>query len=54
MVFDENSGLVRVWVGLLNKENSPYTIDSVPNIGNLRDVVSSLYTPKESSETVTE
>ena len=38
-MFDENSGLVKTWVRLLKKKNSKYTIDDVPEIDNLVDVV---------------
>ena len=41
-MFNENSGLVRVWVRLLSQENSRYTIKDIPNISNLREVVLSL------------
>lgn len=41
-MFNENSGLVRVWVRLLSKENSRYTSKDIPNISNLREVVLSL------------
>lgn len=38
-MFNENSGLVIIWVRLIKAPNSNYTIDDVPNISNLRDVV---------------
>ena len=41
-MFNENSGLVRVWVRLLSQENSRYTLKDIPNISNLREVVLSL------------
>lgn len=41
-MFNENSGLVRVWLRLLSQENSRYTPKDVPNISNLREVVLSL------------
>ena len=37
MVFTKNSGLVMVWVGLVL--NGTYTLDSVPNVYNLKTVV---------------
>lgn len=37
MKFDENSGLVKTWVRLV--ESKQYSKDQVPNIGNLREVV---------------
>lgn len=36
-MFDENSGLVKTWVTLIRK--GVYTIDSVPSLSNLREVV---------------
>lgn len=41
-MFNEKSGLVKIWVGLvLNPENN-YTIDDVPNISNLKEVVAAI------------
>ena len=37
MVFTENSGLVKVWVSLVLA--GTYTIDQVPNLFNLKEVV---------------
>ena len=37
MKFDENSGLVKTWVRLV--ESGQYSKEQVPNIGNLREVV---------------
>lgn len=37
MIFNENSGLVKTWVRLVESEQ--YSKDQVPNIGNLREVV---------------
>ena len=37
MKFDENSGLVKTWVRLV--ESKHYSKEQVPNIGNLREVV---------------
>ncbi|GCD83656.1 hypothetical protein PTHTG4_27200 [Parageobacillus thermoglucosidasius] len=37
MVFTENSGLVKVWVSLVL--NGTYTLDQVPNLSNLKEVV---------------
>ena len=42
MTFDKNNALAKTWVKMLKKTNSPYTIDDVPNIGNLREVVKEL------------
>lgn len=41
-MFNENSGLVKVWVRLLTQKNSKYTIEDIPEIDNLRLVVQSL------------
>ena len=41
-MFNKDSGLVQVWVRLLKEENSGYTINDVPEISNLREVVASL------------
>lgn len=38
-MFNKDSGLVKIWVRLLTKENSKYTIDDIPSISNLRDIV---------------
>ncbi len=37
MNFNENSGLVKTWVRLV--ESGQYSKEQVPNIGNLREVV---------------
>lgn len=37
--FDKDSGLVKLWLDALKKPDSIYTIDSVPNISNLREIV---------------
>ena len=42
MVFNKNSALVKIWVRLILTNPDKFTIDSVPAIGNLREVVSSL------------
>lgn len=39
MMFNKNSGLVKIWVRLLTQENSPYKIENIPNISNLREMV---------------
>lgn len=41
-MFNENSGLVKVWVRLLTQKNSVYTIEDIPEIDNLRLVVQNL------------
>lgn len=42
MEFTENSALVKIWERLIITSPDKYTIDIVPAIGNLREVVSSL------------
>ena len=37
MVFTENSGLVKVWVSLIL--NGTHTLDQVPDLFNLKEVV---------------
>lgn len=39
MVFTKDSGLVKVWVGLVLNPDSNYTLDSVPALFNLKEVV---------------
>jgi hypothetical protein len=39
-MFNENSGLVKAWVNLINQ--GAYTLEQVPNLSNLREVVASL------------
>lgn len=36
-MFNENSGLVKVWVGLVM--NGTYTVERVPKLSNLKEVV---------------
>ena len=38
-IFNKDSGLVKLWVRLLTKENSKYIIYDIPSISNLRDIV---------------
>jgi len=40
MVFTKNSGLVMVWVGLVM--NGTYALEKVPNVYNLREVVTAV------------
>lgn len=40
MTFTETSGLVKVWVSLILA--GIYTVDQVPKLSNLRDVVTSV------------
>jgi hypothetical protein len=39
-MFDKNSGLVKTWVNLV--QQGAYTVDRVPNLSNLREVVISV------------
>lgn len=39
-MFNKNSGLVKIWVRLINQGN--YTINDIPTINNLKEVVISL------------
>ena len=39
-MFDENSGLVKVWVRLIREGKK--SLDSVPDLVNLKDVVQSI------------
>lgn len=41
-MFNKNSGLVKIWVGLVLNPENEYTIDDVPKISNLQDVVASV------------
>lgn len=38
-MFNENSGLVKIWVRLLTEKNNKYSISDVPNIDNLFEIV---------------
>lgn len=39
MTFNKNSGLVKVWVGNVLNDESPYEYKDVPKLFNLREVV---------------
>lgn len=39
MIFTKDSGLVKVWVGLVLNPNSNYELKDVPNLFNLKEVV---------------
>ncbi|MCX8045264.1 hypothetical protein [Anoxybacillus gonensis] len=39
-MFNENSGLVKVWVSLVL--SGTYTLDQVPQLSNLKEVVTSV------------
>lgn len=41
-MFNKNSGLVNIWVGLVVNPENDYTIEDVPNISNLQEVVASV------------
>ena len=36
-MFNENSGLVKVWVRLI--KSGVYTIENIPNLSNLKEIV---------------
>ena len=38
-MLNKDSGLVKIWVRLLTQKNSKYTIDDIPSISNLREIV---------------
>ncbi len=38
-MFNTESGLVKLWVKNIQAENSHYTMEMVPNISNLREIV---------------
>ena len=44
-MFNENSGLVQVWVRLI--QNGTYSLNYVPNLSNLKDVVNSIINAQE-------
>lgn len=46
-MFDENSGLVKVWLDLIKKGRK--TLDDVPNVSNLREVIEGLVNNGEES-----
>ena len=48
MKFDENSGLVKTWVRLV--ESRQYSKEQVPNIGNLREIVYKILEKGETEE----
>lgn len=39
-MFNENSGLVQVWLRLI--KSGTYTVEQVPNISNLREVINKI------------
>ena len=44
-MFNENSGLVKIWVS--NVKKSLYTREQVPNLSNLREVVFAILDAEE-------
>ena len=38
-MFNKDSGLVKIWVRLLTQKNGKYTIDDIPSISNLKEIV---------------
>ena len=49
-MFNKNSGLVTIWVRLLTQDNNSYTIENVPNLSNLKEVVQEILSERESAE----
>lgn len=45
-MFNENSGLVKVWVRLIQKNGDKYKLEDVPDIGNLKEIVKSVLDKK--------
>lgn len=43
MFFNKESGLVAIWVGLI--KNGTYTLDQVPRLRNLKEVVTEVINP---------
>jgi len=41
-MFNKNSGLVKIWVGLVLNPENDYTLEDVPKISNLQEVVTSV------------
>ena len=41
-MFNENSALVKIWIRLIQNEDNNYTIKSVPNISNLKEIITKL------------
>lgn len=39
-MFNENSGLVQVWVRLI--QSGAYSLENIPNLSNLQDIVNSI------------
>ncbi|SDX87372.1 hypothetical protein [Tepidimicrobium xylanilyticum] len=39
MIFTQDSGIVKVWVSLVLNPDSPYELEDVPALFNLREVV---------------
>lgn len=50
MFFNKESGLVAVWVSLI--KNGTYTLDQVPKLRNLKEVVTEVLNPTVVVETV--
>ena len=42
-MFNEKSGLVQIWLRLLTQDNSMYSINDVPKISNLREIIQQLF-----------
>lgn len=41
-MFNKDSAIVKIWVKNINDSNSNYTLEDVPKLLNLHDVVSSI------------
>ena len=46
-MFSKNSPLVQAWVRLITGPNAIYTIDDVPELSNLKDVVEEIVSKNE-------
>ena len=44
-MFNENSGLVQIWVRLI--QSGTQSLDNVPNLSNLQDIVFSIISKRE-------
>lgn len=44
-MFNKNSGLVQIWVRLIKQ--GTYTINNVPNLSNLKEIVSEVLTEEK-------
>lgn len=49
MTLNRENALVCAWYKMLTKTNSPYTMDDVPDIYNLREIIQELLNEEASS-----